>query len=81
MNDSENSQNFYERIFFKPPKKKYLTNKSDVYHFDDIWSLDILDLKDYGLENNIIYKYVLVVTDIFSEFGWTVPLKKNAQTI
>ena len=28
------------------PRKSYPTNKTDVYHFDDIWSLDILDLKD-----------------------------------
>ena len=45
-------------------------------------SLDILDLKDYGPENNRGYRYVLVVIDNFSNFGWTVPLKtKNAQTI
>ena len=25
--------------------------KIDVYQIDDIWSLDILDLKDYGPEN------------------------------
>ena len=49
---------------------------------DDIWSLDILDLNDYGPENNRGYRYVLVVIDNFSKFGWTIPLKnKNAQTI
>ena len=69
-------------IYSKPPKKKYLTNKTDVYFIDDIWSLDILDLKDYGPENNRKYRYVLVVIDNFSKFGWTVPLKnKKAQTI
>ena len=60
----------------------YATNKTNVYYIDDIWSLDILDLKDYGLENNRGCRYVLVVIDNFSKFGWTVPLKnKNAQTI
>ena len=45
-------------------------------------SLDILDLKDYGPENNRGYRYVLVIVDNFSKFGWTVALKnKNAQTI
>ena len=45
-------------------------------------SLDILDLKDYGPENNRGYRYVLVIIDNFSKFGWTTPLKnKNAQTI
>ena len=42
----------------------------------------ILDLKDYGPENNRGYRYVLVVIDNFSKFCWTVPLKnKNALTI
>ena len=25
-------------IYSKSPKKKYSTNKTDVYHIDDIWS-------------------------------------------
>ena len=53
-----------------------------MFYIDDIWSLDILDLKDYGLENNRGYRYVLVVIDNFSKYGWTVSLKnKNDQTI
>ena len=51
-------------------------------HIDDIWSLDILDLKDYGPKNNRGYRYVLVIIDNFSKFGRTTPLKtKNAITI
>ena len=49
---------------------------------DEIWSLDILDLKDYGPENYTGYRYVLVIIDNFSKFGWTTPIKnKNAITI
>ena len=33
-------------IYSKPPKKNYTTNKTDVYHIDDIWPLDTLDLRD-----------------------------------
>ena len=73
---------FINEIYSKPPKKYYATNKTNVYYIDDIWSLDILDLKDYGPENNRGYRYVLVVIDNFSKYGWTTPLKnKNAQTI
>ena len=73
---------FINEIYSKGPKKYNPTNKTDVYHVDDIWSLDILDLKDYGSENNRGYRYVLVIIDNFSKYGWTVPLKtKNAQTI
>ena len=78
----KNIKIFINEINSKPPRKNYATNKTDVYHIDDIWSLDILDLKDYGPENNRGYRYVLVTIDNFSKFGWTIPLKnKNAQTI
>ena len=78
----KNIKIFINEIYPKPPRKNYITNKTDVYYIDDIWSLDILDLKDYGPENNRGYRYVLVTIDNFSKFGWTIPLKnKNAQTI
>ena len=78
----KNIKIFINEIYSRGPKKNYATNKTDVYHIDDIWSLDILDLKDYGPENNRNHRYVLIVIDNFSKYGWTVPLKnKNAQTI
>ena len=78
----KNIKIFINEIYSKPPKKNYVTNKTDVYYIDGIWSLDILDLKDYSPKNNRGYRYVLVTIDTFSKFGWTVPLKnKNAQTI
>ena len=78
----KNIKIFINEIYSKGPKRYYATNKTDVYHIDDTWSLDILDLKDYGPENNRGYRYVLVVIDNFSKFGRTIPLKnKNAQTI
>ena len=73
---------FINEVYSKPPKKNYPTNKTDVYYIDESWSLDILDLEDYGPENNRGYRYVLGTIDNFSKYGWTVPIKnKNAQTI
>ena len=73
---------FINEIYSKPSKKNHATNKTGVCHFDDICSLKILDLKDYGSEKDRRYRYVLVIIDNFSKFGWTVPLKnKNAQII
>ena len=78
----KNIKTFINEIYSKPPKKNYNTNKTNVYYIDDIWSLDILDLKDYGPENNRGYRYVLVTIDNFSKYGWTIPLKnKNAITL
>ena len=73
---------FIEEIYSKRTKKNYATNKTDVYHIDDIWSLDKLDFKEHGPENNRGYRYVLVVIGKFSKYGWTIPLKnKKAQSI
>ena len=53
-----------------------------MYHIENIWSLDILDLKDYGPENFRRYTYIFIVIDNVSKFGWTDTLKiKNAQKI
>ena len=72
---------FINEIYSKRPRKSYPTNKTDVYHIDDTRSLDILDLNDYDPKNNRGYRYVLVIIDNFSKFGWIVPLKyKSAQT-
>ena len=55
---------------------------TDVYHIDEIWSLDILDLKEYGPENNRCFKCVSAVIDNLLKFSWKIPLKnKIAQTI
>ena len=73
---------FINEIYSKPPKKNYSTNKTIVKHIDETWSMDLLDMVEYGVKNNKGYQYILVVIDNFSKFGWTVPLKhKSAQTI
>ena len=78
----KNLKIFIKEIYSKGPKRNYITNNTVFYYIDDIWSLDILDLKDYGPENNRGYRYVLVTIDNFSKYGWTVPLRnKIAQTI
>ena len=72
---------FKNEIYSKGPKRNYSTNKTDVNHNDDIWSLDILELKDYGSEIDRNYRYVFVIIDSSPNIGWTLPLKsKNAQT-
>ena len=67
---------FVNEVYSKPPKKNYTTNKTEVYHIDDIWSLDILVSRDNGPEINRGYIFVLSIIDNFNKFGWTVCLKK-----
>ena len=80
--NSENNQVFHKWKLSKPPKKNYATKNLDVCHIEDIWSLDLLDLNNYGPENIRNYSYVFVVVDNFSIFVWTISLKnKNSQPI
>ena len=73
---------FNDEIYSKTPKKNYPTNKTIIKSIDDTWSSDLLDMNDYGIKNNKGYRYILVVIDNFSKFGWTIPLKNNyAQSI
>ena len=73
---------FKDEIYLKAPEKNYVINKTDVCHIDDNWSSDLLDLKDYGPQDNRGYRDVLVMIENFSKFGGIVPLKiENAQTI
>ena len=73
---------FIDEIYSKPPLRNYPTNKTIIKSIDDTWSSDLLDMNDYGTKNNKGYRYILVVIDNFSKFGWTIPLKKKyAQSI
>ena len=73
---------FIDEIYSTPPKKKYPTNKTIIKSAGDTWSSDLLDMNDYGIKNNKGYRYILVVVDNFSKFGWTIPLRnKYAQSI
>ena len=47
---------FINGKYSKPPKKIYSSNKTGLYQIDDIWSLDILDLKGYEAENDRGYR-------------------------
>ena len=55
MKDSETNQKFYRRNLIKTKQIEFFHKKTDVYHIDDVWSLDILDLNDYGPENKKKY--------------------------
>ena len=73
---------FIDEVYSKPPKKNYPTNKTIIKSIDDTWSSDLLDMNDYGPKNNKGYRYILVIIDNFSKFGWTTPLRnKYAQSI
>ena len=48
-----------------------------IQSIDDTWSSDLLDMNDYGPRNNRGYRFILVVIDKFSKFGWTFLFKNK----
>ena len=68
---------FIDEVYSKPSKKNYPTNKTIIKSIDDTWSSDLLDMNDYNPKKNKGYRYILVVIDNFSKFGWTRSLKNK----
>ena len=60
---------FFEEVYTTRPRRNYPNNKTKINHIDDTWSMDLLDLNDYGPENNRGDIYTLVVIDNISKFG------------
>ena len=43
-----------------------------TYYPNDIWSADLVEMNSEGMkEQNIDYKYILVVIDIYSRYAFT----------
>ena len=45
-----------------------------MFNIDDIWSADLVDMRQYSKQNKG-FNYILTVIDVFSKFGWAIPLK------
>ena len=45
-----------------------------VYGPNEIWSADLIDMKEFSKDNKN-YNYLLNVIDIFSKYAWSIPLK------
>ena len=68
---------FIDEIHSFPPENNYPTNQTMIKSFDDTWSSDFLEMNDYGPKNKRSYRYMLVVFDNFSKFGWAITLKNK----
>ena len=47
-----------------------------VSGIDDTWAADLVDMNGFAKENDG-YKYLLTVIDVFSKYGWMIPLKNK----
>lgn len=59
-----------------PKRKNFPRNKYIVSNIDDLWQADLAILKNISKFNDGV-KYLLVVVDVFSKYGWLRPLKNK----
>ena len=58
----------------KPVTRKFKKRTVYVNEIDRIWAADLVDMTSFRRFNNGV-KYLLTVIDVFSKYGWIVPLK------
>ena len=58
----------------KPVTRKFKKRIVYARGVDKIWAADLVDMKAFAQENKGV-KYLLTVLDVFSKYGWIVPLK------
>ena len=63
----------------KPVTRKFRTRKVYVNGIDKIWAADLVDMQAFSKYNEGV-KYLLTVVDIFSKYGWMIPLKNKTGT-
>ena len=57
-----------------PIRRKFKRRRVRVSGIDKIWAAALADMKAFSKDNRDV-KYLLCVIDIFSKYGWLVPLK------
>ena len=58
----------------KPVRRKFKRRRVLVNGIDKIWAPDLADMQAFSKFNRGI-KYLLAVIDVFSKYGWLIPLK------
>ena len=65
----------------KPIRRKFKTRRVIANHIDEIWCSDIVEMQKFS-RWNAGYRYLLMVLDVFSKYGWIIPLKdKKGETV
>ena len=60
----------------KPVTRKFPKRKVYVSGIDKIWAADLIDMQAFSKYNKGV-KYLLTIIDVFSKYGWIVPLKQK----
>ena len=58
----------------KPVRRRFDKRTVFAKQVDDIWTADLVDMSSFSRSNKG-YKFLLTIIDVFSKYGWIVPLK------
>jgi hypothetical protein len=61
----------------KPYRLRFRRRRTFAKGIDDLWQADLVDLTSLAMHNDN-YKFLLVVIDVFSRYGYCVPLKSKS---
>ena len=67
---------FINEIYSKPPGKNNETNKIIYNYIEEIWFIDLADKIYYKTSNNIGFRHIFIIINIFSKHLWAIPLKR-----
>ena len=60
----------------KPVRKHFQKRRVFAGNVDDIWAADLVGMQYYARTNKG-YKYILMIIDVFSKYGWAIPVKNK----
>ena len=60
----------------KPIRRKFQKRLVVAKNVDDIWAADLVEMQPLAKYNNG-QKYILMIIDVFSKYGWAVPIKSK----
>lgn len=60
----------------KPVRHKFQKRRVWSKGIDDIWAADLIDMTAFSRDNKGV-KFLLTVIDVFSKYGWIIPLKNK----
>ena len=58
----------------KPVQRRFDKRSVFAKQVDDIWAADLVDMSPF-CRSNQGYRYLLTVIDVYSKYGWIVPMK------
>ena len=70
---SDWSQQLAEELH-KPITRNFRKRRVISYGIDKIWAADLVEMQTFSKWNKGV-KYLLMVIDVFSKYGWIKPLK------